>query len=345
MGKRGATSAQASAAKRAAVNPTFLKIQDAVKAAEHLPATCRDMLAALVPVSLAASREDRGEEQSAAVQWIEETLQQQCDVLAGEVDAANAAMQQLEAAKAEHLAAVQKAEETLAELAEAVPSKQDAVAEANIALTASKKAHQEKQEEHQGADGPFLAKKKELEGLQTAIEESFKVPVAAGEAVHFSALQPYVGALELEESLKLSIPQSCCKTKEQRGSFDELVLQSLEKALLERAEQLRQSVASENAGFEERQAAVRIAEEQAAANQAAQQKAFEELSNAQKNVEVASGALQEAKKVVAGGDAEIKAALRVCEQHRGRKEAFEQGPLAAFTTARDKAAVSANAGA
>merc|ERR1711975_216033 len=100
-------------------------------------------------------------------------------------------------------------------------------------------------------------------------------------------------------SFMVSLPASCSKTKEERGSFDEIVIQTLEQELLDRAAQIKDVVSGPIPEREARDAAIQKTEEQLGGDVAAQEKATEELAAAEKDVELATTALDEIKESVA----------------------------------------------
>merc|ERR1711865_1202178 len=163
-----------------------------------------------------------------------------------------------------------------------LPLKKNALAEASISMTSTKKLFAEKQEDQQTQDADFLAMKKEQHGLSSAFVEHFKAPMEAGEAPHYRELQPFLRNLDLEESFMVSVPASCCKTKEQRGSFDDVVLQALEQALLDRASQIMSAVSNQSPESVAREAAVHTAEQQLVVDRASQENASIEVTAAQK---------------------------------------------------------------
>jgi len=340
MVKRAASGNNAPAAKKEKVSPVFVEIQDALQKAEHLPANCRAMLAAMVPASFANSREERSEQQVAVIQWVEEALKQEQAKLTSETDKVSANLAQIEAGKALQVAEVQTAEGALNAKKELIPLKKGALAEATIAMTTTKKMLAQKQEEQRTCDAPFLAMKKEQEGLSKAFVEHFRVPMDAGEALHYGELQPFLSNLDLEESFMVSVPSSCMKTKEERGSFDDVVLQALEQALLDRATQIKDAVSNRSPESEAREAGVVKTEDQLAVDRTAQEKAQAELAVAQKDVEVGATALKEIEEVVANIGVDLKAALKQSDKVRFIQEGFEQGPFAKFLICKDGSAVS-----
>jgi len=335
MVKRGASSNNAPAAKKEKVNPAHVDIQDALKKAEHLPDNCRLMLAAMVPGSFANARAERSEEQLAVMKWVEDALKHEHAKLTSDCDAVAAKLAQVEGSKAAQVAEVQKAEGALAAKKECLSSKKNALAEASIAMTLTRKMLVEKQEEQKTCDAPFLAMKKEQEALAHAFVEHFKVPLEAGEVLHYQELQPFLSNLDLEESFMVSVPSSCMKSKEERGSFDHVVLQALEQALLDRASQIKDAVSNRSPESEAREAPILKVEEQLAVDRTAQEKCQQELAVALKDVEQAAADLKDIEQVAANIGVELKASLKQNDKIRFIQEGFEQGPLASFRTCKD----------
>jgi len=332
MRKRSAQVPSGAAAKKGKVDIAFAGIQDTLNKAEHLPASCRAMLMAMVPASLATPSEQRSKQQTTVIEWIEDVLQKHQCQLSSEADAVSTKLSQLQATKAEHLASVEKAEAVLAEKKEVVPVKRNALSEATTAMAATKKLLAEKQEERNVCDADFLAMQEEQEGLASAFVEHFKIPLEAGEALHYEALMPFLRKLDLQESFMVSLPATCSKTKEQRGSFDEIVLQTLEQELLDRAATIKDVVSSPNAEREARSGAIQKTEEQLAAESAAVEKATEELTAAEKDVELAGTSLKEVEQGAATVTSEVKASAKLCDKLRFVLEGFEAGPLKSFTS-------------
>jgi len=335
MAKKAKVDQGVPAAKKAKVDPALAGIQDTLKKAEHLPVTTREMLAAMVPASLITPIEKRSQQQTTVIQWIEDVLQTHQGQLAAEANSVASKLARLEASKAEHLAEVSKASATVAEKTEVVPVKRSALTEATIAMAATKKMLAEKQEEQKVCDADFLAMQKEQEGLASAFVEHFKVPMEAGEALHYEGLKPFLRNLDLQESFLVSLPASCSKTKEQRGSFDEIVLQTLEQELLDRASTILDVVSNPSPEREARGAAIQKAEEQLAADEAAHEKATAELADSQKDVELAVSALKETEQAAACLEIEVKASAKLCDKLQFVLEGFEQGPLTSFKSFKD----------
>jgi hypothetical protein len=343
MGKRAATTAaKAPPAKKEKNDPAVVAVQEVLTQGLGLPKNCSHMLAAVTPTSLGVARDKRDEQQAIVVKWIEDTLEKHQEQLQTEADIAAEKLRTLEASKAELRRAVEKAETALNEKKELLPLKKDALAEATIAVTATKKAFA-KAEELRAAD---VAKTQEMENLAIVIEQQFKAPLAAGEALRYDALKPFMGALELEESFKVSVSSSCCKTKDQRGPFEEAVLEALEKSLIARQAKLNDEVQSSRPDAEKRSAEAHRIEEELAGLRRAQEAAVADLAAAQKEVEAKVVELKTAEEAVAAGDTELSAAAQHAEESLAKQRAFDQGPLQNFRTCRDRtAAIPATAGA
>lgn len=136
----------------------------------------------------------------------------------------------------------------------------------------------------------------------------------------------------------VSLPASCGKTKEERGSFDDIVLQTLEQELLDRAAQIKDVVSNPSLECEARDAAVRKAEEQLAADRAAREQASAAVTAAQKDVELATIALKEIEQGAACVETDVKASAKLCDKRRFVLEGFEQGPLASFRSFKEGSA-------
>lgn len=282
-----------------------------------------------------SAREERSEQQVTVIQWVEDALLLQKAKLLEEADAVGAKLAEVEAHKAECVAEVEKAEAVLAAKKEVIPLRKNALAEATILMTATKKGLAEKQEEQRTLDSDYVAMKKEQDGLAAAFVEHFKVPLDAGESLHYDELQPFLRNLDLEESFMVSVPTSCMKTKEQRGSFDNVVLEALEQALLDRATQIKDVVSNRSPESVAREVAVQKAEEQLAVEKAAQEKATADLVQAQKDAEFAASALKDTEEVVDGCHVEVKAAAKASDKLRHLHDSFDQGALTSFRSSKD----------
>jgi hypothetical protein len=336
MGKRvGSTGISAAKKAKVTVNPVFAEIQGALKEAEHLPTNVRSMLAAMVPAAFITQLGDRSKEQASIIQWVEDALEQKKAKLVAQVDVVSSQQTELEAGKAKRMEELRQAEAVLAERKQGLMNRKTALAEATIGMKATSKSLSQKQEEQQTLDKDYITMKKEQEGLASAFVEYFKAPLESGEALHYAELEPFLRNLNLEESFMVSAPSSCMKTKEQRGSFDNVVLGALEEALLARASQIKDIVSNPSPESEAREVAIQKTEEQLAIDQAAQEKATADLASAQKDMELAAATLKEAEQVVANCDIEIKAITETCECHRALQEGFQNGPLASFRNSKD----------
>jgi len=335
MVKRSAPTMSGPVAKKEKVDPAFAVIQDTLNKADELPANCRAMLAAMVPGSFATPNGQRSQQQTTVIQWVENVLQRRQGQLSGEADVVASKLSQLEATNSEHIAEVQKAEATVAEKKVALANQKNALCEATITMTATKKLLAEKQAEQQVSDADFLAMKKEQEGLASAFVEHFKVPMEAGEALHYTELQPFLHKLDLQESFWVSLPASCGKTKAERGSFDDIVLQTLEQELLDRASKIMNVVSNPSPECEARDAAARQAEEELAVDRVARERASAEVAAAQKDVELATVALKQVEQGAASMETEVKASAKLCDKLKFALEGFEQGTLTTFMSFKD----------
>lgn len=335
MGKRVGASGNGAAAKKQKLSPALAEIQDTIRKVDHLPVNCRTMLAAMVPKSFGTSPASRSEQQVTVIDWLEKALLTEHAKLAAETKVASDSLAQLEARKAEKLPDVEAAQTALQAKKELLIARKNALAEATIALSATKKGLSEKQEEQKVLDADYVAMKKEKEELAHAFRDHFKAPLDAGEALHYEELQPFLSGLDLEESFMVSVPEVCAKTKDERGSFDNVVLQALEQSLGERAAQILEAVSNRSPESLAREAAISKTEEQLAAEKEAQEKAATEVAAAQKDVELQTATVKQIQEDFDVFLSEFKAATDHRDQLQSVQDQFEQGPLMSFRTSKD----------
>merc|ERR1712013_793232 len=92
------------------------------------------------------------------------------------------------------------------------------------------------------------------------LKDSFSTPMEAEKGLHYSAFEPHIGKLGLDESLAIALPSSCAKNKDQRGAFDDVVLGELEKALTSKIQSIDNAIEDEIPKAAERKNAVVAAE-------------------------------------------------------------------------------------
>merc|ERR1712014_189093 len=106
---------------------------------------------------------------------------------------------------------------------------------------------------------------------------------AADADTHYKSLEPSLGDLILDDSLKTALPITCVKPKAERGAFDNMVITELEKAFSKKTAELTQILAEAAPKNAERDAAVEAAETHVKDAEESQKKAAEELASAKES--------------------------------------------------------------
>merc|ERR1712216_1087023 len=171
------------------------------------------------------------------------------------------------------------------------------LAETSTAKREADKALKEATDAKLSGGKTFESNKEEKVALEKAFEEHYKTPMSTDEKIHFSMLQPHLCKLKLDESLVSALPSTCVKTKEQRGSFDIVVLDELQKAFTIKIEELTVAIDTEGPNALEREAKAQAAEADLESKKAALKDAMAGYSEAEKSRKAAEQEVAEALKV------------------------------------------------
>merc|ERR1719265_2518161 len=83
----------------------------------------------------------------------------------------------------------------------------------------------------------------EKQALESVFEAHYKAPMESGSSgPNYSELEPFLKKIQVEPCLINALPTTCAKTKQERGSFDLLCLQELERAITSKIASLGESV-------------------------------------------------------------------------------------------------------
>mmetsp|Transcript_114627 Transcript_114627/g.319192 ORF Transcript_114627/g.319192 Transcript_114627/m.319192 type:complete len:354 (-) Transcript_114627:126-1187(-) len=335
--------------KKAKADPLLVGVLDALRQAEGLPEGCRAMLAAGAPAGLGTPVAERHELQAMLVSWIGEVvdgtkakLQEALDEADEEEKGAEVKKQGLEGKVADAKAALEAEDASVA-------TKESEMNEATKAAEAAKAALAEAQEKQKQGDAKMMEATKEKEGLEQALdkdfmvlkkEEGFQVPQAEKSV---QALTPIAKRLSLDQSLRVAMPAVAAKLPAERGTFDHLVLDQLEKALTSKVQELREQLEAGKPAMEERASAVQAAQSSSNAAEERQQAASAALAAAREQRGQAATALSEAEAAVAAFVAGRGAAKAAREEKDAALQNFIGYNVECFTMLRDKAAAPAEA--
>jgi len=331
MGKRANNQMAAkSVAKKAKADPTLTSIAEVIMEAEDLPNRCRTMLVEMLPFALNAPAEERHEIQRAASDMVEQTLKAKKAMMENAVVVEAAKLVSL---KDSHLALTNAVDEAVGDLAaqkDVVQNAKSALADATIAANASRDAVSNLRSEQTSADAKLECAREEKTALESAFENHFKPMKEDAAGPHFQELEPLLKKLVMEESLLIALPSTCAKSKEHRGTFDNVVLEELEKAICLKLSALGETVEAEAPASAERETAVQVAEKDREAKKETQMQAVSAFENAQKEQSDRESALGQKRLAADELQPEIDLVTGLADKAKEALDLFEAGPLAGF---------------
>jgi len=329
------------APKKVRQDPLLVGTLEAIRQAQDLPEPCRAMLLAAASGCLNTPKDERHEAQTRAVQWIEEAIASVHAKLQEAANSADAAVTEALGQQSGLEAKVTEAAATLNAREEVSKTKEGELAEAakaildDDALVVAALAAQAK------GDASFEAAKKEKETLDAALEESAK-PLKAGACeaeeaeAHIARLLPLALKAGLDESLTMALPKAGTKALAERGTFDVMVLEGLEKGLEAKVVELAKLIGEGAPAAAERAEAVEKAQSSLAMSQERKHVAAEVLLSAQASQEEAVVALAGAKGAVAALEPERKTLEKLREERRLELEHFQTYNLECFRMLKEK---------
>lgn len=342
MGKRASNqSPKKSTNKRVKRDPVLASIADVIKKADDLPDRCRNMLVEMLPFSLGVTSDQRHETQTWAVGAVEQTINAQKSALEYAIAAEEAKLETLKSSEAGLVTAVQDAEAALDTQKSVVQGAEHSLTASTDTSNAASNALLAAQTEQQAVAEKLSGAQEDKAKLESASEAHFKAPMEEGKGPHFKELQPFLKQIALDASFIKALPVSCAKAKEDRGSFDEVVLKELEKALVARLATLNDIVAVETPALGEREAAVQSAEKDHTTKTDVQKEASDALEAAKTAQSDRETTLATARQAVEGFQPQVDAITNQVEVAKAALADFETGPLAGFTSYRDRVEVSA----
>lgn len=340
MGKRANNQAAGKANKKAKVDPVLASIAEVIMQSDSLPERCCSMLVDMLPFSLSVPSDQRHEVQTWAVGAVEQTLNAHKSLLEAAIVTEDGKLTALTSSEGNLANAVTAAEAALDAQKEVVQSAKVALAGLTEAANAASSALSTAQTEQQAGDAKLASTKEEKSTFEASFEAHFKKPMEEGSGPIFKELQPLLKHIEMEASLLKALPSSCSKSKDDRGSFDEVVLQELEKALSSRIAALNEFVAVETPASVEREAAVAAAEKDHSAKKEAQKQAAQVFEGAQKEQSDREATLGTAKQAVEDFQPQVQEVTGQLDKAKTTFASFETGPLHSFTKYKAQVAVS-----
>jgi len=267
------------------------------------------------------------------VTMIEKMLSARKSSLQGQLATDNEQLDQAKASEEDLIKKVKELESALESQKSAVDVSRSSFEQASSIEKASTDALEEKRSAHRAADDKLMEAKDAKNGLEGAFENHGKAELG----LSWKQLEPFVKQLEIEISLLSALPSTCGKPKEQRGSFDMLVLQELDRAFTSKIAELSAAVEKDSPAVAELEAALNAAEKECEASKERQTQVGEELSAARKEHSDCEEALRKATAEVDESKPRLQTLRAQLEVSKTALSAFQDGALTIFTIYKTKA--------
>lgn len=336
MGKRGNQSTGKVATKKVKVEPALALVVDAVKKAGHLPEQCSAMLAGMLPFSLAIASDERADCQKRVVGMVEETLSTMKSEMQAAVGSEEVKLAEVKATMEGLERTVQGSAALLTAKTEALQTANAALAEATSTVNASGETLSERQAAQKAREADLASVQENKSALEQAFQTHFQVPMEAGQGPNFKELEPFIKTMDIEKSMFQTLPGTCGKSKEDRGSFDQVILEQLEKAIVGKIASLGETVIAETAAVAECELATKDAETDFNAKQEVQKSSTSAFEAAQSEQSEADAALLKANEAVNNFSPQLEEATKQFETTKAMLETFEGGPFTNFMTYKEK---------
>jgi hypothetical protein len=321
---------KASMPKAEKVDPELVSIVDAIDQVESLPYRCRTMLVSSLPLCFGAAAHDRHEIQTSIIDMVKLAFSEKKASMLTAIAAEEEKLASLQASTCDIAKGVEAAETALTAQTEAVESATSLFVDATAAANACTNALAERRAEQQASGSKLAGLESEKAGLEGAMEAHF-VPMKEGVAgEHLESLQPHLKNLNVEASLLIALPTTCTKSLEERGSFDQLIMDELAKALSTKIASLGGAVAAEQRLSQEHDASVLAAQEEHSAKHDTLKQSAAELEAAKEKQRALEVARNDAKRRADELQPEIDAQVALVEKSNADVAAFESGPMASL---------------
>jgi len=197
--------------------------------------------------------------------------------------------------------------------------------------------------ERKEGDAKLASAQEDKALLDSAFQAHFEAPMQEGRGPNFKELKHSLKLIDMDNSLRQALSASCAKSKDERGSFDEVVLQEFRKALTSKIEGLGAVVAAELPASQERAAAAQAAENDHDAKKEAQKQCGEALEVAKNELVDGEAALNKACQDLCDLQPKVDALTKAFNESKASLEDFEACPLSNFMKYKTRAAASPEA--
>mmetsp|Transcript_72358 Transcript_72358/g.125529 ORF Transcript_72358/g.125529 Transcript_72358/m.125529 type:complete len:402 (+) Transcript_72358:96-1301(+) len=323
-------------------DPLMEGVANAIQQAE-LPGDCKEMLHIIFPFSLELPIEERHEFHEMVVRMVGESIENTHSKMIREVEEAGSAVEAAKAKNTDLEATAVEAESKLKVAGETVQSKETGLQEAAALASNKQTSFDDAKEAQTKGDAESEALKQEKQTYVSALENNFKALSEGnfeGEqaAEHYKVIEPLIANLPLDESLRLALPSTCQKKPGDRGSFDNVIMEQLEKALQTRNAALGEQIDAGASAAAERAAAVQAAEQDLQAAKEAKETAQTDLQDAKTKRDEAYELVKSSKKAVAEGVKELEGLTKSHDDKLKFRAHFENWNMSSFAQLKDKSA-------
>jgi len=335
--------------KKAKLDQFMVGVVDALSKASDLSEDCRAMLVAGVPGCLGTPASDRHELQATMVAWIGQVMDGIEAKLQASIDSTDAETAEARAKKEDLDDKVATAQATLDSTAEAVSAMATKLAQSSRDAVSAKEKLVKSQEDQRKGDASQVELGKQKQVLQAAVDENVKYLTteegfqAVQAKTHMNTLKPMAKRLGLDESLLTALPSACVQLPSQRGTFDRMVVEQLEKGIRARMEELEGQLQAGAPASAERAAVVEAAQKEETAAGEAQKQASTELAQAEAELTAAKAAQTAAKAAVKEYAPELEQVTAARSERETALQGFKGYNVECFKMLRDAAPAAASA--
>lgn len=276
-----------------------------------IPQMTKDMLASVIPTSLGAgaAADERHDYQVKIADAIGVVLKEVVTIWEGKVVEEKNGVTAAEATKTEKVGAAEAATKTLEAKSAATVAAQETLTSAKQALTDAHTNVGKCKDAVDSFDIQLEKKGNELERVKGVHTEHF-VPLKGGLALetekeqkaaekkHLSGISSLLKLLKADTSLMSALESALTKKPEERGQFDSMAIDQLEKLITEKIDEQQTFINNAESIKAEKAAAVTAAEETLANSEKAKTQGEEDLDAAKKAQKEAGAALKDAEKAV-----------------------------------------------
>lgn len=321
---------------------SFNKVMEALThPLAEIPEACQHMLLAGLAHSLCVPVDERHEVQNQVVTMIEEVTSRILGSLQVALDTENDKVAGAEAKMAELDQTVKDAEVSL-QAAKAYTSECEAkLKTASEAVCTSKATLTQRLNEQKKGDEGIVKARADKELLESTKSECFEKLKSGGTVAKeakqlLKKIEPFIKQTGSDASLITAAPATLLKPPEERGSFDQIVLEQLEANFTAKLTEFETQLAEAAPAAEARAEEVQKAQSTHEAAESKQKEASVELCAAKEAQKEANAVVAAAKKAVADYRPDYQAATATRDAKKEELETYVDGSLATFKELKER---------